>query len=629
MAKQRKPFVSRKKRREIVEARERREFQLTQELERRSTEPVVVKEKQPVKLPKQAQVGDFSKLLNLPVVTVISQLMKDGIMAAVTATIDYDTMAIVADELGFVPESAHEEHEVIEESSETNVTEGKESRPPIVTIMGHVDHGKTSLLDRIRQTNVAGGEAGGITQHIGAYQAEITHEGKPRLITFLDTPGHEAFTAMRSHGAQIADIAILVVAADDGVKPQTIEAIHHAKQAHAPVIVAITKTDLPGANVERVKQQLTEYELIAEEWGGDTLFVPVSSITGDGISELLELIALTADLKQYRADPAASPQGVVIESHQKAGLGPIATVLVKNGTLTIGDVIVIGKTYGKIRSMTNYRGERVAQAGPSVPIVISGLESSPNFGEPFVRVKNEREAKELTAAKDDASGRTTLTEISQAILEGRVDTLNIVLKADTQGSLEALRHSIASLEQPGVKPTVIHSGVGDMTVSDIQLAQASKGVIFGFNVQLPATIKKVAEREGVTVATFKIIYDLLNQIDLALKGLVRMEKILVEQGRLKVKKVFRSTRELQIIGGEITQGIATSDAQLRVNRNGEEVGSGRVISLQKGPEPVRELEAGQECGLSVSASEKILEGDVLVLQAEQEVFAHSQPEKQE
>ncbi len=622
MAKQRKPFVSRKRRREIEISRERREAQVQQNLERRSLEPVVVKEKQPIELPPTAMVGDFSKLLNLPVVQVISHLMKNGVMAAVTATIDYDTMAIIADELGFVPRLAEEHEEETDVSVAAPVNEGTVTRPPVVTIMGHVDHGKTSLLDKIRQTNIAGGEAGGITQHIGAYQAEIEHEGKTRLITFLDTPGHEAFSAMRSHGAQVADIAILIVAADDGVKPQTIEAVNHAKAANVPVIVAITKVDLPDANPEKAKQQLTEHGLIAEEWGGDTVFVPVSSKTGQGIPELLEYIILTADLRNYKADPLASPQGVVIESHQLTGLGPIATVLIQNGTLRVGDVIVIGQTFGKIRSMTDYRGQRLNQAGPSTPVVVAGLHDTPDFGEPFASVKSEKEARDLTErSSTKTSSRSTITDISQAIAEGRADTLKIVLKADTQGSIEALRSSIMKLQEPGVKPLIVQSGIGDITISDIQLAQASGAIVLGFHVVVPPTVKKAAERDGVTIATYKIIYELLDQIGATLKGRVRTEKVLVERGRLKVKKVFRTTREMQIIGGEIAQGVALANAMLVIRRGDDEVGKGKVLSLQKGPESVQELEAIQDCGLSVQASEKIQEGDVLVFQVEEEVIA--------
>ncbi len=631
MAKARKPFVSRKKRKEIIASREKREnfMQVQQDKSAEAaaaanSEPT---EKRVVALPSVATVGEFAELLGLPVVKVISALMKNGIMAPITARIDFDTMSILADELGFVPElndnrdttaAAETVEEITEEStSKTNVT-----RPPIVTIMGHVDHGKTSLLDKIRSATVAAGEHGGITQHIGAYQTEIEYEGKPRTITFLDTPGHEAFTALRSHGAQVTDIVILVVASDDGVKPQTIEALNHAKSANVPIIVALTKSDLQSANIERVKQQLTEYELIAEEWGGKTPMVPVSSVTGDGIQELLEVTVLTADLKNYKADPQASPQGVVIESHQETGLGSVATLLIQNGTLRVGDFVVLGQSYGKVRSMTNYLGERLKEALPSTPVQISGLTSTPEFGDTFVVVSTEKQAKDLIEKSVAAPSRfTSAADISQAIAEGRIDSLNIVLKADAQGSIEALRGSIAKLTQPGVKAHIVHGAVGDISLSDIQLAAASQAIVVGFNVNLSPNLKKSAANMGVTVSTHTIIYELLDRLDIIMKGLVKVEKIQTERGRLKVKKLFRATKEMQIVGGEITQGVALYPSTIKINRDGEEIGNGKVLAIQKGPEAINELEAGQECGVSVQTNDKIAEGDVLVFFVEEEVIA--------
>lgn len=621
-----KPFVSRKRRKEIVEARERRETQIQAQHERVQSEgqQYVRTEKASVQIPAVATVGEFAQLLKVPVVAVIKQLMKNGVMAAINHSIDFDTMSIVADELGFVPEVATET-EVTAASTPTqfSTTDGV-ARPPIVTIMGHVDHGKTSLLDKIRQTNVAGGEAGGITQHIGAYQAEVTYEGAPRLVTLLDTPGHEAFTALRSHGAQVTDIVVLVVAADDGVKPQTIEAVNHAKSSGVPIIVAINKMDLPGANPERIKQQLTELSLVPEEWGGTTIMTGVSAHTGEGIQGLLEYIVLTADLKNIKADPKAPTQGVIIESHQEVGLGPVATVLVQNGTLHVGDVIVIGQTYGKVRTMQNYLGKRITSAKPGTPVRIAGLQDIPNFGETFAYVESEKDARELALkAQESQPQRRTISEISQAIAEGRLDTFNIVLKVDAQGSLEALRQSIGKLQAPGVKARIIHGAVGDITLTDLQLAAASNAVVYGFNVTVSPQVKKAADNLGVTVSSFKIIYDMLNLIELALKGLVKTEKILVERGRLKVLKVFRTTKEAQIIGGEITQGVALKKAQLTLMRSGEEVGKGRVLALQKGPESVDELQAPEQCGVSVSLSDKVREGDMIIFYSEEEVIANA------
>lgn len=623
-AKMRKPFVSRKRRKEIVQERERRENLMQAEVERRLTDtsaPTRTDHKT-VNLPPSATVGEFASLLDVPLVRVISQLVKNGIMAAINDRIDFDTMAIVADELGFLPSQATSDATVTEQDGQevaSSLTTGTEARPPVVTIMGHVDHGKTSLLDRIRQAQVAASEHGGITQHIGAYQTEITYEGTPRVITFLDTPGHEAFTALRSHGAQVTDIVVLVVAADDGVKPQTIEALNHAKSAHVPIVVAITKSDLPSANSDRVKQQLTEHGLIPEEWGGTTIMTNVSSVTGEGIQELLEFILLTADLKGYKADPLADPQGVVIESHQEVGLGPVATVLVQNGTLRQGNVLVIGQTNGKIRSMTDYRGRKVAAAGPSTPVQIAGLEAIPNFGETFVVVKNEKQARELTERYENQDARRSIMDISQAIAEGRTDTLKIVLKADAQGSIEALHSAVGKLHEPGVKPLIIHSGIGDVSLTDIQLAASAQAVVFGFNVIVPVQIKKAAENLGVSVASFRIIYDLLNQVSLALKGKIKVEKIKSERGKFRVKKIFRSSKENQIVGGDILSGAAINKSFVALYRDDEKLAEGKVLSLQKGPEVVAELEAGQECGLSVALNEKVLVGDTLVFLVEEEV----------
>ncbi len=624
-AKARKPFISRKRRREMDAARQRRESMLvTQEQERKASDllpQVQDNEKHPIALPPVATVGGFAELAEFPVARIMSLLMKNGVMAAINDQIDYDTMAIVADELGLIAEPATAIATTTTITQPTHATtEGRDPRPPVVTIMGHVDHGKTSLLDTIRKTNIAGKEHGGITQHIGAYQAKIDFEDHGRLITFLDTPGHEAFTALRSHGAQVTDIVILVVAADDGVKPQTIEALNHAKNANVPIIVAITKIDLQTANIERLKQQLTEHGLIPEEWGGETIMVGVSSVTGVGIKELLEYIIITADLKQYKADPGVPAQGIVIESHQETGLGAVATILVQNGTLHLNDVVVIGQTFGKIRSMQDYTGARLTEALPSTPARISGLQAIPEFGESFAAVANEKAAKEMVQSSDTTAKKRTIMDISQAIAEGRTNTLNIILKADAQGSLEALRTSITKLEEPGVQPLIIHSGIGDISLNDIQLAAASTAIVLGFHVNLPVQIKRAAENQGITVATFQVIYDLLNQVESTLKGRIRTKRIRVEKGRLKVKKIFRTTKETQIIGGEITQGVAVDPAKITVMREGEAVGEGKILSLQKGPEAVKQLEAGQESGLSINVPTKVAEGDVIIFSVEEEVF---------
>ncbi len=623
MAKQRKPFVSRKRRKEMDEARSRREtFALQQEEQRKlGDQPVPTDVKTPVSLPFSMTVGDFALHLNLPVTRVITQLVRNGIMASINDRVDFDTMSIVADELGFeAKESSSSDSEIVETHIDS-VNEGAEVKPPIVTIMGHVDHGKTSLLDYIRNESVAAGEAGGITQHIGAYQTTIPFEGNDRSITFLDTPGHEAFTALRSHGAQVTDIVVLVVAANDGVKPQTIEAIHHAQAASVPIIVAINKTDLPDANIERVKQQLTEYSLIPEEWGGTTIICPVSAKTGDGVKQLLEYILLTADLKGYKTDSTRSAQGVVIESHQEVGLGVVATLLVQTGTLRVGDILVIGATYGKVRSMMNFKGERITTAGPSTPVRISGLQTIPTFGDSFASVKTEKEARALTDKIEATVSRHGIESISRAIAEGKANAFNVILKADAQGSLEALKHSIGKIQIPGVKTHVIHSGIGEVSLNDVQLAAAGNAVVFGFHTPVSSAVKKAADQAGVTVSTFTIIYELLDQIELTLKGKVKVKTIRVEKGRLKIKKVFRATRDSAIIGGEITTGVALRGALVTVMREDEVVAEGKVQAVQKGPEAVSELEAGQDCGVSLSINAKLQAGDTVIFQVEEKVVA--------
>lgn len=632
MAKQRKPFVSRKRRKEMDEARAKREtFALQQEEQRKLNDTVVAPSvKASIELPSILTVAEFAVALNLPVTKVITSLVRNGIMAAINDRVDFDTMAIVADELGYEARETTTEIQGTDNNLDlpttttVPITEGSESRPPIVTIMGHVDHGKTSLLDYIRNTSVASGEAGGITQHIGAYQTHVPFEGKERLITFLDTPGHEAFTALRSHGAQVTDIVVLVVAADDGIKPQTIEVIRHAKTAGVPIIVAVNKIDLPGANLERVKQQLTEHELIPEEWGGSTLIAPVSAKTGQGVQELLEYILLTADLKNYRADSLKAAQGVVIESHHAMGLGAVATLLIQTGTLNSGDILVIGATHGKVRSMTDFNGNRISTAGPSMPVQISGLQSIPHFGDSFVSVKTEKEARALTESVEVNPIRSGIESISKAIAEGKANAFNIILKADAQGSLEALKHSINAIQVPGVKIHVIHSGIGEITLNDIQLSQAGNAVIFGFNTPLPASVKKAAEQASVPVSVFTIIYELLNQIELIIKGKVKIKTVRVEKGRLKIKKVFRTTRDTAIVGGEITQGSVFKNAIVSVARNQEMIGEGRVKAVQKGPEEVDLLESGQDCGVSLAIQVKLQEGDIITFMEEQEIVAEDE-----
>lgn len=625
MAKQRKPFVSRKRRKEIDEARTRREtFALEQEAQRRHHEtPIVTDSKTEINLPDSLTVGDFAIAINLPVTQVITQLVRNGIMASINDRIDFDTMHIVSSELGFEATHSGSQSSLKSDVPISILNDGIEPRPPIVTMMGHVDHGKTSLLDYIRKSSVAAGEAGGITQHIGAYQATVEFEGTERAITFLDTPGHEAFTALRSHGAQVTDIVVLVVAVDDGVKPQTIEAVHHAQTSGAPIIVAINKMDLSDTNPDKVKQQLSESGLIPEEWGGKTMFCLVSAKTGEGIKELLECIVLLADVKGYKGDSSRSAQGVVIESHQEVGLGAVATLLVQTGTLRLGDILVIGSTYGKVRSMTNYLSQRITEAGPSCPVRISGLQTIPGFGDSFVSVKTEKEARMLTDNVESRVVRHGIESISKAIAEGKANAFNIILKADAQGSLEALKHSIAKIQIPGVKTHVIHSGIGEVSLNDVQLAASGNAVIYGFHTSVSSAVKKAAEQSGVTISLFTIIYELLNQIELILNGRVKIKTVRVAKGQLTIKKIFRVTRNSSIVGGLITTGVATKGALAVITRNDLAIGDGKVTSVQKGPESVNELESGQECGLALTTSVKLQPGDRITFEIEEHVVAEN------
>lgn len=625
--KSKKPFVSRKKRKEIVESRAKREQQQFAQLNRpnpsetdRQTRDVV-----DVALPNQLTVGEFAEKINTPVVQVISQLMKNGILAPVNETIDFDTMAIIGDEFRFhaVPES----DEITTNDQPESViasTSGSILRPAIITVMGHVDHGKTTLLDYIRKAHVADGEHGGITQHIGAYQVEVDHEGKPRLITFLDTPGHEAFTAMRAHGANITDIVILVVAADDGVKPQTAEAVKHAQAANVPIVVAINKMDTPGANPERVKQQLTELELIPEDYGGKTPMLPVSAKTGLGVKELLEMVLLTADIKAPKADPTATPQGVVIEASQQTGLGAVATLLIQNGTLKRGDYIIVGSTYGKIRQLTNDRGQSIESAGPSTPVKVSGLETVPEYGQPFTAVGSTKEAKELTENVGQVKKRSGLQEISRAIAEGRANVLNIVLKADTQGSVDAITYAINGLLVAGAKANIVFAGVGSINESDVMMASATQSLVVGFNVDNPSGPAKTADQRGVTVSTYKIIYDIIDDLTAALKGKVETKMIEERCGAIKIKKIFRSTKTKHVVGGDILDGVAINPAIFDLVRDKEVIGRGEIIGLQKGPEQMSELAAGQEAGTEISISTKPLVGDTIVYYRTKEVIAHTE-----
>lgn len=574
-----------------------------------------------IEVPHVVPVRRLAELLGVPVTKIIQILVGYGVRATINESIDFDTAAIVADELGFTiqaPAAIQEQEEADQESG--NLV----SRPPVVTVMGHVDHGKTKLLDTIRRTNVVATESGGITQHIGAYQVEVKDDkGKTRQITFLDTPGHEAFSAMRAHGANITDIVILVVAADDGVKPQTLEAVSHAKAANVPIIVAITKVDKPEADIERTKRQLTDIDLLPEEWGGKTVVVPVSSMTNQGIPELLEMILLTADVVNLTAPIDGKPTGVVIESHLAPGQGPVATVLVQRGTLKVGDVLSFQTTYAKIRSMENHLGKRQMQALPSTPVRIAGLKAVPEFGEMFKAVENEKVARELTEKAVIARNVHSvkgfgLTDVSEAIASGKLKELNVIIKADTQGSLEAIRNSVLELSTADVAIKIIHEGVGDVSESDVNMAVASHALVVSFRVHVPPAIRKYAGQKGVKISSYDIIYQLIDDLFDALAGLLEPELVDVELGKLEILKVFKAVKTGGIIGGRVVSGVIEKGSQARIVRAGEQVGTAKITRVQREQSVVDKVEAGTECGLLVDASVLPKEGDILELFKQEE-----------
>lgn len=556
-------------------------------------------------------VREFSEALKVPVTEVISKLVSNGVMATINESIDFDTMSIIADELGF---ELKEKSDFAKASSDKEPEKKHlEKRSPVVTVMGHVDHGKTALLDAIRHTDVMTTESGGITQHIGAYQVLFKKEKKERKITFLDTPGHEAFSAMRAHGANITDVVVLVVAANDGVKPQTIEAINHAKAASVPIVVAINKIDLPDADIDKVKRQLADQGLNPEEWGGKTPMVAVSAKATQNIEELLDMILLVADLKELKADPLIPASGVVIESHMQAGRGPIATVLVQEGTLHLNDVVVIGQTYGKIRIMENYLGKKLAEAGPSTPVRIAGLQEVPNFGNRVLTVRDEKEAKELTKVKTIKRKVLSIGELSQEIKAGKVKELKIILKADVAGSLEAIKKSLTDLStafrQGEVKINIIHEGVGDISESDINMALASRALVIGFRVKASSDVMNLARREAVKISIYEIIYQLIDDISATLSGLLEPEIVEVELGRLSVLAIFKISRKEKIIGGKVTSGKLENGCDVKIVRDKENIGEGKITGLQQDKKDMKEVLENFEAGLKVETQTKISVGD--------------------
>lgn len=583
---------------------------------RRRRTPEVTKKESQVKwmeIPDTITVGDLSKKLEVPANEIIKLLMKQGIMASINQSLNFDLAAGVVKRYGFRVERIKIEPPKPEE--EEDDPRLLSPRPPVVTVLGHVDHGKTSLLDCIRKTNVAEHESGGITQSVGASVVETGD----RKVVFIDTPGHEAFTAMRARGAKVTDIAILVVAADDGVMPQTIEAINHAKAAKVPIIIAINKIDKPNANPERVKQQLAEYDIIAEDWGGEAVTVPVSAKTKIGIDDLLEMNLLVADMQELKANPHRKAEGTIIEATMNTGLGPVATVIVQNGTLKVGDCVIVGNEWGRIKAMLNDKGRRIKKAFPSMPAVITGLSGVPDASDHLLVVDSEKEAKAISEKRKEAQrtmrlgtcSRTSLDDLFRQMQEGEVKDLKIILKADTHGSLEALRHSLQRLSTSEVKINIIHGGVGAISESDVMLATASDAIIIGFNVRPDPIAKRISDQEKVDVRLYRVIYHIIEDIKAAMTGLLEPEFKEVMLGRAEVRATFKVSKVGVIAGCYVNEGKITRSADTRIIRDGVVIYEGKVESLRRFKDDVKEVSANFECGLTIEKFGAMQPGDII------------------
>ncbi len=572
-----------------------------------------------ITIPESITIGELADKMKMQASALIKKLFMQGMMLSVNQEVDFETAENIALEFDIIAEQEEKVdviEELLKEDEEDETLMVK--RPPVVCVMGHVDHGKTSLLDAIRKTNVISGEAGGITQHIGAYVVNYNGE----KITFLDTPGHEAFTAMRMRGAQATDIAILVVAADDGVMPQTVEAISHAKAAGISIIVAVNKIDKPSANVEKVKQELAEYELLAEDWGGDTVFVPVSAHTGEGLEQLLEMVLLTAEMNELKANPNRKARGVVIEAKLDKGRGPVATVLVQKGTLHAGDAVAIGSAYGRIRAMVADNGEKIKEAGPSTPVEILGLNNVPNAGEILMSTKNEKEARSIAETfinegreklleGSKAKAKMTLDDVFSQIQAGNLKELNIIVKADVQGSVEAVKQSLVKLSNDEVVVKVIHGGVGAINESDVTLASASSAIIIGFNVRPDNTAKEIADREDVDVRLYRVIYQAIEDVEAAMKGMldpIYEEKVI---GHAEIRQLFKSSGVGMIAGSYILDGTFQRGCKVRISREGTQIFEGDLASLKRFKDDVKEVKAGYECGLVFDGFSEFKELDIV------------------
>lgn len=606
---------------EIVKSqRKQKAGKVVKKTEVRRTEPSVVK-KDNVEIHDMISVKELAEKTGLSAAVLIGALMKNGILASLNQVIDYDTAMIITDGMG-VQLKKHRgtasAEDLFKGDLEKLLGEDEKAdlkrRPPVVCVMGHVDHGKTTLLDAIRNAKVVDSEAGGITQHIGAYQVEL----KGQKITFLDTPGHEAFTAMRARGARATDIAILVVAADDGVMPQTIEAINHAKEANVPVIVAINKIDKPDANLNKIKAELVEYGLQSEEWGGQTIMVPISAKNKQGIDALLESVLLVAEMMELKANPNRPAVATVVESHLDLSLGPVATILVNTGTLNVSDNFIVGQTYGRIKRMRDHTGRSIKTLGPSDTAQIAGLHDPVESGQILQAVKDEKMARQRAMQVHDMAREQLISagmgmqEILQRIKDGSLKLLKVVIKADTQGSLEAIKQALAKIKNDDVAIKVIHSGVGSITESDVLMGAASPGtLVVGFHTEAGAHVKRLAERMGIEVVTYKIIYELIEDLRKILSGLLQPETLLVELGKFKVMKIFFTGKNEYVVGGKITEGILKSKSNVRVLRDGKPIGDGKIVGLKLVNEDMDELDKGNECGVRYQGKVKLEEHDVL------------------
>ncbi|SDI94609.1 translation initiation factor IF-2 [Natribacillus halophilus] len=569
-------------------------------------------------------VAELAEKLTKSTSEIIKKLMGLGVMATKNEELDKTSIELIAHDFGVEVEEEEVIDELdIERYEEADDPEDLQERAPVVTIMGHVDHGKTTLLDGIRKTKVTDTEAGGITQHIGAYQVE--EDGK--RVTFLDTPGHAAFTTMRARGAQATDITILVVAADDGVMPQTVEALNHAKAAEVPIIVAVNKTDKENANPDRVMQELTEYELVPEAWGGDTIFVNVSAVNGGGIDELLEMILLVAEIEELKANPSKRAQGTVVEAELDRGRGPVATLLVQGGTLKVGDPIVVGYTYGRVRAMMSDVGLRVTEAGPSTPVEVTGLNGVPQAGDQFLVFADEKKAKQIgegrairaKEAQRKQTSRVSLDDLYNQIQEGEIKEINLIIKADVQGSVEAVRGSLEKIDVAGVKVNVIHTGVGAVTESDVILASASNAIIIGFNVRPGTNAKQTAESENVDVRLYRVIYNAIEEIEAAMKGLLDPEYEEKVIGHVEVRQTFKVSRIGTIAGSYVTDGKITRNANARVMRDGVVIYDGTIADLKRFKDDVREVSNNYECGITLAKFNDVQEGDTIEAYVMEEV----------